>query len=61
MADLSDVPEAVRREFVRRLLAEVREMSDDELAMLLMHGLDDPEMRCRVREIEIGETLMTIH
>lgn len=54
MAEMGLVPEKHRREFVRRLLEEVRDMEDDELAMLLMHGMDDSEVRARVREIETG-------
>lgn len=54
MAEMDMVPVAVRREFVRRLLDEVRDMEDDELAMLLLHGMDDSEVRARVDEIEKG-------
>jgi len=54
MAEMDMVPAGVRREFVRRLLEEVREMEDDELAMLLLHGMDDSEVRARIREIETG-------
>lgn len=54
MAEMSLVPVGVRREFVRRLLEEVREMEDDELAMLLLHGMDDGEVRARVDEIVQG-------
>lgn len=54
MADMDMVPAGVRREFVKRLLDEVRDMEDDELAMLLLHGMDDSEVRARVEEIESG-------
>ena len=54
MAEMALVPEKHRREFVRRLLEEVREMEDDELAMLLLHGMDDSEVRARVDEITSG-------
>lgn len=54
MAEMDTVPEKHRREFVRRLLEEVREMEDDELAMLLLHGMDDSEVRARVDDIVQG-------
>lgn len=54
MAEMALVPEKHRREFVRRLLEEVREMEDNELAMLLLHGMDDSEVRARVDDIVQG-------
>ena len=54
MAKLDLVPEKVRQEFVRRLVEEVREMEDDELAMLLLHGMDDGEVNARVDDIVTG-------
>ena len=56
MAKLDLVPEKVRQEFVRRLVEEVREMEDDELAMLLLHGMDDGEVNARVDDIITGVT-----
>lgn len=54
MAEMNLVPEKHRQEFVKRLLEEVREMEDDELAMLLLHGMDDSEVRARVEDIVRG-------
>ena len=54
MATMDLVPEEHRQEFVRRLVEEVREMEDDELAMLLLHGMDDGEVSSRVDDIVCG-------
>ena len=54
MAEMDLVPAKHRQEFVKRLLEEVRDMEDDELAMLLLHGMDDSEVRARVDDIVKG-------
>lgn len=54
MAEMDLVPAKHRQEFVKRLLEEVRDMEDDELAMLLLHGMDDSEVRARVDDIVQG-------
>lgn len=56
MATMDLVPEKHRQTFVRRLLEEVRQMDDDELAMLLLHGMDDGEVNARVDDIITGVT-----
>lgn len=56
MATMDLVPEKHRQKFIRRLLEEVREMEDNELAMLLLHGMDDGEVNARVDDIITGVT-----
>ena len=56
MAALDDVPEQYRAELMDDLIMEIEEMTPKELAFLLLHGMDDDELRARVEELRTGVT-----